>query len=944
MSGNGEQIDLNSDVDLGDREIEADGISLSHPVTDSLIEQRNVESCSRELGKDEAIDVQEKNSSGEGLCRSDEDEADVNVGYEAADGEFLEGRSPDNAKGVEVDAGARSGEESSIAINALSEAEMECSERRHISEKVEDLCGDEIIADEKEVVNAAGTLKTSPSDALFCCEAKGEADSTSEHHSIISVGTELNVESQEEGVFRIQDEEEKVAQNEELAFGSVDVKCDQIVKEDCESHRLLDHGGCVDVLININPEDPFLHMDIDDSGSRHENLGSDDRIQFTDNLSQKVEILTESKELSPEFATDIRTTPLPDCSENQSGKVGGGQTIEDPATSCHILKKEALTDIDEANLFDVFVEVDPHVLMDEEDVSDDVSADSADSVVDFNVYDLVWSKVPSHPWWPGQICDPSASSKKAMKYFKSGRYLIAFFGDHTFAWKEALMIKPFWEYFLELQKQSNLESFHQAIDCALEEFSRRVEFSLACSCLSEELYSELRTQTLTNAGIRKKFSKRVGGDSSLTASSFDPMKLVNIVKEAALSPHGVIDKLELVCAQAQLLAFNRWKGYYELPKFDKSNVDFNDTEHVLVGENDYRSELMEDIAMDTKHDEAADDGKGNLKTQDSSSGKWKHYGAAEDGKGSLSGSTSKKPHGILNKKRRSEDNTGNELNFHGSSHDPAINNPMESAYESGKTKQTFRIGDRIQKVAYKLNESSPILKHDDERSQETVAKTKRNRKPPPNKETSELDSCGKAGNKLTKTRKRRKVSAAPTEASDSEFIKDSYWTDRLIQGIAEDEASFDNQNETVECQIQIPSESVVLVAVEHDAGLLCPGVNSTNQEPPEHVELESENCLEDPYPTALILTFTDFESVPSETNLNNICRKYGPLYESKTEVLKKSKRAKVVFKRTSDAETAFSCTGKYSIFGPSLVSYHLKYLPPPKVSSHSTKRRRRKEV
>lgn len=610
--------------------------------------------------------------------------------------------------------------------------------------------------------------------------------------------------------------------------------------------------------------------------------------------------------------------------------------IENLATDSHIMKTEVLTDLDEANLFDVVIEVDPHVFMDEEDSCDDVSGDSADSVAEFNVSDLVWSRVPSHPWWPGQICDPATSSKKAMKYFKTGRYLIAFFGDHTFAWKEAGMVKPFEEYFSELQKQNKLDSFHQAIDCALEEFSRRVEFSLACSCLSEELYSKLQTQTLTNAGIRKKLSKRVGGDNFLTAASFDPLKLINIVKEVAMSPVGEADKLELVRARAQLLAFNRWKGCYELPKFHKHSVVFNDIDHILDVKNNDQSELMEDIAIDIKHDEATLSEEGNLISQDNSSGKCKDNSedlddSSKKGK-NLSNSISKKPRHSWKKKHRSEDYAGSDLSLHALStkdevgcNDTTINIPITHV-ESGKTGQSFRVGDRIQKVAYKLNESNPILKHDDGISQIVVSKTRRGRK---RKETPELVSGGKAGNKATKPNKRRNV--APVEASDSEFIKDTYWTDRLIQGIAEDQLSFENQNETVDVHVQTASERVVPT-----------GLKSTDQDKPhECVEPESENTVEDPYPTALILTFTDLDSVPSETNLNDIFRKYGPLYESKTEVMKKSRRAKVVFKRTSDAETAFSNTGKCSIFGSALVSYRLKFLPPTKVPLRQTRRCRK---
>ncbi|KAK9919260.1 hypothetical protein M0R45_027869 [Rubus argutus] len=42
-------------------------------------------------------------------------------------------------------------------------------------------------------------------------------------------------------------------------------------------------------------------------------------------------------------------------------------------------------------------------------VSGDLNPTSGPSKPGFQVSDLVWGKVRSHPWWPGQICDPSAS-------------------------------------------------------------------------------------------------------------------------------------------------------------------------------------------------------------------------------------------------------------------------------------------------------------------------------------------------------------------------------------------------------------------------------------------------------------------------------------------------------------------------------------------------------
>ncbi|KAI3500383.1 hypothetical protein L1887_36204 [Cichorium endivia] len=63
---------------------------------------------------------------------------------------------------------------------------------------------------------------------------------------------------------------------------------------------------------------------------------------------------------------------------------------------------------------------------------------------------------------------------------------------------------------------------------------------------------------------------------------------------------------------------------------------------------------------------------------------------------------------------------------------------------------------------------------------------------------------------------------------------------------------------------------------------------------------------------ALILKFTNLDSIPAVTELNEIFSKYGSVRESETEVLRKSNCAKVVFEEKSNAETAFSSAGKFS--------------------------------
>ena len=145
---------------------------------------------------------------------------------------------------------------------------------------------------------------------------------------------------------------------------------------------------------------------------------------------------------------------------------------------------------------------------------------------EFSVSDMVWGKVRSHPWWPGQIFDPSDSSEKAMKHYKKDCHLVAYFGDRTFAWNEESQLKPFRTHFSSIEKQSTSESFQNAVDCAVDEVTRRAEYGLACSCIPKDTYDSIKFQTVENTGIRSELSARHGVDESLNASSFSPGNLV----------------------------------------------------------------------------------------------------------------------------------------------------------------------------------------------------------------------------------------------------------------------------------------------------------------------------------------------------------------------------------------------------------------------------------
>ncbi|XP_038701374.1 uncharacterized protein LOC119998194 [Tripterygium wilfordii] len=607
----------------------------------------------------------------------------------------------------------------------------------------------------------------------------------------------------------------------------------------------------------------------------------------------------------------------------------------------------------------------------------------AASKVKFRVSDLVWGKVRSHPWWPGQIFDPSAASKKAKKYFKKDSYLIAYFEDQTFAWNGLSKIKPFRSHFHQMEKQSNMESFHRAVDCSLDEVSRRVEFGLACPCLPEESYSTLRTQIFVNTGIREESRRRDGGDSLQSVDSFEPVKLLKCIRAMALSPFAEFDRLEFVTARAQVSAFYRLKGYCQLPEFKMlSRLWESDVETPPSGEVKYDGEVVETATPKFKEDEQPSGMEDSNRPKGVSS---KRKLSSKDGlhtakkRKNLSDLMAGRQMNMPNGELGSQINSGNKVSslksgrkrksVYYTSHDLDVKRGPSylskgNDNKSPQPRETFRVGKSILRVASQLNGLSPILKNVDGMSRKNVMKKGREKvlygkscserlilikdcspeemlsqlhlaaQDPMNRyrfltsgisfflefrnsvsleyanvekdKQSEQEVCGNDTGKESKN-------TGICETSELEIIKDSYCLNTIVQSMPEEPLPPDNQNEAVQLSPNLDSKR-------------CTGGEMHDLESSESLNRVDNSCGEDLSPTALILNFTDIDSVPSGANLNKIFSQYGPLRESETEVLMKSSRAKVVFNSRADAETAFSSAGKYSVFGPSLVSYQLKYM------------------
>ncbi|GMI84858.1 hypothetical protein HRI_002155100 [Hibiscus trionum] len=605
---------------------------------------------------------------------------------------------------------------------------------------------------------------------------------------------------------------------------------------------------------------------------------------------------------------------------------------------------------------------------------------------ELSVNDLVWGKVRSHPWWPGQIFDPSDASEKAVKYHKKDNYLVAYFGDRTFAWNETSVLKPFRPHFSQIEKQSNSESFQNAVDCALEEVSRRTELGLACSCIPPDVYDRIKFQEVENAGVRQESSIRDVVDKSLSACSFEPDKLVDYLKALAESPAAGGDRLDLVIVKSQLLAFYRLKGYPQLPEFQScGDLSENETNTSHSEEKMHTGKVIEHNTPIDTDGEQFSSGQETSKTKRSYYLKRKHnlkdglYPSKKersltelmgetfdspDTENGLDGMANKLSSPSFGKKRKGIDS------FEESMQDGRKTISLAKVSQTPPPqfpKPSFKIGDCIRRAASQMTGSPSILKSSGDRLQkidggnenpaadgidvpienfedalqnmmsfmanysslEELLSQLHEAACDPMKNSFSLivnffsnfrDSVvvdQHPGDKVGDKRKKSPNSIFGTpETFEFEDMNDTYWTDRIVQNGSEEQLSHGNgrgQYQIVPVQLEKPLQKGRKSRKRYSDG----NHDLTSQKPPGYVDERA--------PAELVMNFTEINSVPSETKLNKMFKHFGPLKESETEVDRETSRARVVFRRSSDAEVAYNSAGKFNIFGPVAVNYQLNY-------------------
>ncbi|CAL1387142.1 unnamed protein product [Linum trigynum] len=595
-----------------------------------------------------------------------------------------------------------------------------------------------------------------------------------------------------------------------------------------------------------------------------------------------------------------------------------------------------------------------------------------DNEGEFHVSDLVWGKVKSHPWWPGQIFDPSDASDQALKYQKKDSFLVAYFGDRTFAWNEAPLLKHFRSHFSQGEKQSNSESFQNAVGCALEEFSRRVELGLACSCVPEEDADRIRFQLFDNSGIQREACRR--GDflgKSGSADLFEPVKLVSYVKSLAQCPAGGANQLDLVILKSQLLSFYRLKGYSPLPEFQFCGDLLEDADSSVhfsgEGYDDHAGSVSKDDSQTLEISQAPRPyyykRKHNLK-DGMCSGKKEKWDSIEEEVGATDG----KMVSPSSAKRRKGPNHFKDESAPSEGVKTISLAKISNTTPNSVSKPSFKIGECIRRAASQMTGSPSMLKSNSQKFDgssdvydspllQQSDDTENYRMASPMDTHSTLDELllqlqSAARDPLQRLGcldvfvgffsdfrksvvvidqhdqpgKRRKVlhSVGDTEAFEFVDMNDTYWTDRVIQNGSEEQppptTRKSRKRENLFVPVSLDNKPTQRSNVRNKR-YISDG-NDHNNVPPDKNPI---GYVDEKAPAELVMHFPVVDSVPSEMKLNKMFKSFGPLKESETEVDRHTNRARVVFKHCSDAQTAYGSASKFNIFGSLLVNYQLNY-------------------
>ncbi|KAK8474371.1 hypothetical protein V6N13_012471 [Hibiscus sabdariffa] len=156
----------------------------------------------------------------------------------------------------------------------------------------------------------------------------------------------------------------------------------------------------------------------------------------------------------------------------------------------------------------------------------------------FEVGDMVWGKVKSHPWWPGHIFNEAFASPSVPRTRREGHVLVAFFGDSSYGWFDPAELVPFDLHFFEKSQQTNSRTFVKAVDEAMDEASRRCALGLACKCRNPYNFRPTNVQGYFAVDVPDYEPNGIYSVNQIrnARTSFNPSETLSFVKQLASAP------------------------------------------------------------------------------------------------------------------------------------------------------------------------------------------------------------------------------------------------------------------------------------------------------------------------------------------------------------------------------------------------------------------------
>lgn len=178
----------------------------------------------------------------------------------------------------------------------------------------------------------------------------------------------------------------------------------------------------------------------------------------------------------------------------------------------------------------------------------------------FEVGDMVWGKVKSHPWWPGHIFNESFASNPVRHSRREGHVLVAFFGDSSYGWFDPAELIPFDPHFAEKSLQTNSRTFVKAVEEAMDEACRRRGLGLTCKCRNPYNFRSTNVEGYFAVDVPDFEPGGIYSENQITKArdKFKPAEALSFVKQLALAPQSSEQRsLNFVQNKATVLAFRK---------------------------------------------------------------------------------------------------------------------------------------------------------------------------------------------------------------------------------------------------------------------------------------------------------------------------------------------------------------------------------------------------